>query len=430
MKPGVAQIIAIVLLCITVCGLGMHAYGTAMTLQQREGLLKDATLIELQDEWQNQSAKDKAIEIKGLEDVIEKLKAKLSETEKARDSSASTLEERELLVTELRAREASLRTSVAEREAAEAELRQNISDLLQKVSIAKSAEEMDRLNDELEAEKLKRNQNNEEAKREQQLREQQYELHKAELADYKVKIDQLQRALAEYQNLSARREEGKKELYDGSVLEVDADRMVAVIDLGDVNRVSRGMRFDVIRWRENRWDRVGSVEITKVFASTATVMIINDIQQRLICPLTGFIGSPGMLYSPYIAVGENQDKVVPLTNLGTQELTSMKRQDPIVKGDLITNPFYSRDRILNFTIAGEPSEYSQEELVTLIEKYGGKTLKEITVETDYLVLCMIPDQSTPDKKQILEESKAAQDMAKQYGIPVMREIELLQFLRH
>jgi hypothetical protein len=432
MNQGAAgYVIAIALLVIAVFALGMFAYGESMEVKQRESLLRNSTLAELQaPPWKNDTATEMAKKTKALERKVESLETKVTGLEEKKEELEGLLEAKGLLATELATREKQLRGKLTERDEAEAKLSQKISELSERVAVAKSADEVDRLKEELEVEKLKRSKNNEAAKREQQMREQLKENHKDEISKYRSKIDQLQRALAEYQNLDARREEGRKELYDGKVLEVDVDRMVSVIDLGAVNRVSRGMRFDVIRWRQNRWDRVGSLEITKVFASTATAMIVNDVQQRMVCPLTGFVGAPGMRFSPYASSGENQDKVVSLINMGVEETASMKKHDPILKGDLITNPFYSRDRELNFTIAGEPSEYTHEELNTLVNKYGGKVLPKVTVETDYLVLCRVPEQGIADKKQILEETTAAKEMAKQYGIPVMREIELIQFLRH
>ena len=252
--------------------------------------------------------------------------------------------------------------------------------------------------------------------------------------EYEQKIEALQLIVNQKGEIAARQSRLQQEAHDGQIAEVDVDRKFVVINLGKVDRVAEGMVFDVVRWRFNRWDVIASIEITSVKTSVSTAVILTDIRQRMVCPYTGFIGEPGMRYSPYAAGGETGDRVVNLVPEQVMAKTSMKLMDPVVKGDYITNPFYSRERTLTFTIAGEPVQHSLQELKQIIVSYNAKVLDAVGVDTDCLVLCVVPEESdvrdNPDRKKAREAAVAARQAAEQYGIPIMREVDLLNTLRY
>jgi BRCT domain type II-containing protein len=107
--------------------------------------------------------------------------------------------------------------------------------------------------------------------------------------------------------------------------------------------------------------------------------------------------------------------------------------DPILPGDYISNPFYSRDKSYTFTLAGEMELFSREELTNLIQEYGGSVAPEVGIKTDFLVLGEVPDRSqatSEEQKRRLEEIERVQKLAKQYGVPVMREVELVELFKY
>jgi hypothetical protein len=182
---------------------------------------------------------------------------------------------------------------------------------------------------------------------------------------------------------------------------------------------------------------MGTVEITKVMPATSTVTILSKVKNYTICPLCGYTGTSNMRNCPYCRKSGGEDdimatKVVPLMSGDVEEGSTMDPLDPIIEGDFITNPLYSRDRVLNFAIAGKPvKKYSTSELKTLIRKYGGKVSDTVGVETDYLILCQIPPQEEATTKELKAEYDAAinaKNAANQYGIPIMREVDLLNMI--
>jgi NAD-dependent DNA ligase len=179
---------------------------------------------------------------------------------------------------------------------------------------------------------------------------------------------------------------------------------------------------------------MGSIEITKTHPTIAEAVILDAVQREKICPLTGYVAkNPEEEFSPYASQGVNKDKVVRLIDAGIEEKPGMEPLDPIVEGDFVTNPFYSRERDLRFVIAGEPVSYSAREIRQKIEKYGGIVQDEVGVDTDYLVLGLVPEESAVvhNEEALARYKRAvkARDTAQQYGIPIMREVELFDFLR-
>jgi hypothetical protein len=194
------------------------------------------------------------------------------------------------------------------------------------------------------------------------------------------------------------------------------------------------MKFSVVRVRYGREETMGRIEVTEVFPSTAAVTILSGATQKRVCPQCGFEGHEGMRYCPYCSEGEGNDRTVALLGQGVAEKSSMDPLDPILPGDRIQNAVYNREETLAFAIAGEPQQFTGEELRTLIEEdYGGEVKDEVDVETDYLVLCRVPEGAGGAGEKQLERIQAvkrARERAKQFGVPIMREVELLNLLRN
>jgi BRCA1 C Terminus (BRCT) domain len=110
--------------------------------------------------------------------------------------------------------------------------------------------------------------------------------------------------------------------------------------------------------------------------------------------------------------------------------------NPIVEGDIITNPAYDLKRPFHFALVGKfdignDRAEDTSHITQLIKDFGGKVQKEISVETDYLVvgddpMNWAPKGSGPQvqviRKKLQDEQKKmglATDMARRLHIPVL-----------
>lgn len=231
-----------------------------------------------------------------------------------------------------------------------------------------------------------------------------------------------------------RRATGTQSEADGKILSLDIPTRFCVIDLGRINGVHRGMRFDVMRWRQNKLNKLATIEVTKVGSSTSEAAILNEPPVRKVCPVTGYVATDiEERYSPY-ATGEG-DRAIPLVSIVQEDVSSMKESDPVVEGDLLVNPVFERDKKLKIAFAGDPVVYPLDVLKNQIQEAGAVLQEMIDIDTDFLVvgridqdkLLMEPEFGDKDPK--LEIYRKALEIANQYGIPIIREVELYDYLR-
>lgn len=234
-----------------------------------------------------------------------------------------------------------------------------------------------------------------------------------------------------------RRASGAKSEADGKLLSIDVPNRFCVVDLGRINNVHRGLRFDVVRWRMNKYDKIATIEITKVGPSTSEAVILDEPAIKKICPSTGYVAKdPEERYSPY-AAGEN-NTVVPLMTITQEEVSSMKESDPAVVGDMIINPLFEKDKQLKIAFAGEPVVYPFDVLKNQINESGAILQDKIDIDTDFLVLGRVDEDKMvqsngaeeAEKDPKVEAYKKTLDIANQYGIPIIREVELYDYLRN
>ncbi len=234
-----------------------------------------------------------------------------------------------------------------------------------------------------------------------------------------------------------RRSSSVKNEADGNIIALDVANRFCVINLGSINNVHRGMRFNVIRWRKNRWDKIGTVEVNKVGPSTSEAIIIEKPPVKKVCPQTGYVArDPEERYSPYVS-GEN-NSVVPLIAVTQSDVVSMSAADPIIKGDSISNPFFDKNKKLKFAFAGEPVlEHSIEVLKNQIQEAGAIMQDNIDIDTDFLVLGRVEENTASENGEASENAnknvesfQKTMEIANRYGIPIIREVELYDFLRN
>lgn len=432
-RSGAGYWIAIAFLAVLAGIFAALFFQRETNIQQLKTAIEKDSPKKLADSWNNKGVKSQFTEIDTLRDTI-----------KERDTSVTTLEDEGRKV----------KDNLKQEEDRSQTLNAKIGELKNEIKIkqnriAELQQEMDKIREErredLEARisQLETLYATEQGRSEalsrkgKRMEEMQEALRKA----YHSRIMVLQREnhdlrdkIEKQEDLSGKRISAVQEDHDGKIIQVDIDSKFVVVDLGRIHKVKPGMRFDVIRWRLNKWDFMGAIELTKVDTTTSQAVILDKIVQQKVDPVTGYVAkSPEEKYSPFAAGGAQHDKAIELVKGDLEEKPSMKKMDPIVNGDLITNPFYSRKRVLKFMVTGEPVHYKVEEIRQQVRRYGGILQDAVDVDTDYLVLGRIPDET---EIALDENAKArrlqmvkARDTAKRYGIPVMREVELFQFLR-
>ncbi len=433
MNQSVGTIIAIVFLVIGNLAFGMLYYQTNLDKLHREEVLRLADKKELATDWKNKNMRQIDEDMLALQETNEKLQENLAGTEDKLAETKDILQNQEELNTAIK------------------------QDMEKYKEIGNTKQEtIDRLGEEIRAlqekmnepdlhkDELKQQRDESKLLAEQRMREllrvkegwlAAQEKHRSEKTRLVREIEQLREALDKLRHGGEVVEgyERQTERFDGRVLEVDADRRFAVIDAGKVHRIERGMKFEVVRLRYGQEEVMGKVEVTEVFPSTSAVTILSGIEQKPVCSQCGYIGQPGMRYCPYCSSGEGKNDVVRMSGGAAREVDTMDPLDPILPGDYVRNPVYSREEELTFTIAGEPQEFTRDDLVALIKDYGGKVSEAVEVETDYLVLCRTPDAAAATGERQLEqiqEVARAREAAKQFGVPIMREVELLDLLKN
>ena len=180
---------------------------------------------------------------------------------------------------------------------------------------------------------------------------------------------------------------------DGEVIHADVGLGYAWIDLGRRHHLPKNLRFQVYQFVKGGRQKIkGLIEVRRME---------DDMSQ--------------------CAILENQQVQHPITG----ELVLVPDpQDPLVKGDLIRTPLFDPHEKKTFVFLGKDTKkgyYSADELERkLKEEFGAKIDKQVTQETDYVVI--LGD---------LAEDAALQDqqrLASEFGVVFLPEKELLEYL--
>jgi len=177
---------------------------------------------------------------------------------------------------------------------------------------------------------------------------------------------------------------------DGEVVYADPALGYAWIDLGNQHGLQRNLKFQVYQFVKGGRQKIkGVLEVRRIEEGMAQCAILED--QEVTDPITG------------------DTVIVPDKN------------DPVVKGDLIRNPFFDADEQKVFVFLGTKIKnryYTLSEIKLKITEFGGKVDNDVTTTTSFVVLL---GQDEDDFQTKFER-------AAQFGVIFMKEDELLDYM--
>lgn len=161
---------------------------------------------------------------------------------------------------------------------------------------------------------------------------------------------------------------------DGELVNVLGSTGKGWINLGRVHHLRTGLLFRVFQYVKGEKKHFkGTVEVTRVDETSSEVRIVEEVDSL----------------------------------------------NPIVKGDMVSSPFYDKDAQPVFVFAGselDTREITRELLVAKIRAFGGQVSDKVEIGTDFLV-AIKNFESTPEYKT-----------AREFNVTVLRERDLLEFL--
>jgi HAMP domain-containing protein len=164
---------------------------------------------------------------------------------------------------------------------------------------------------------------------------------------------------------------------DGEVVHADQRLGLAWVNLGAKDRVRRGTTFEVFQYVKGGARKIkGHIEVKRVDDAMSQVAILDTVDST----------------------------------------------DPIVKGDLIASPFFDKQKTIHFAFIGDKlknDRYSKDELIRRIEEEGGQVDKTVSIATD-IAIALEGEEGIESSEEFVR--------AVQFGVIIMRERELLDFL--
>jgi len=177
----------------------------------------------------------------------------------------------------------------------------------------------------------------------------------------------------------------------GRILSSDPEHNLAVINLGTRYGTKPGMRFEVFQIRRgNRRVHKGHLEVKTAKPEVSICAILVREVRLPRCPVCGYTAEqPEERFCPRCTA--------PGTTQGAQRLSDSPKivmrgksgTDPIVKGDLLFNPFFSPKAKRRYAISGAPllkrKDYSREAIKEAVKFYGNSVDESVSAKTDVLI---------------------------------------------
>jgi len=168
---------------------------------------------------------------------------------------------------------------------------------------------------------------------------------------------------------------------DGRVIATSAESELVYIDIGGLHGLRRGTKFDVFRFgKGGELVRKGRVEVRSVEEDSSLCGILEELD----------------------------------------------RLDPIVSGDVIANPLYSKDMQRAFVLLGRfPSSMNRAFIAGRLEALGNTVEQTISSRTDFLVL---GEKEQGEFSQELTESDEYK-LADKLGVQIVKLNEIWDFIK-
>jgi hypothetical protein len=167
---------------------------------------------------------------------------------------------------------------------------------------------------------------------------------------------------------------------DGMV--VDATTDLVWIDAGSRNGLKRGTRFDVFELGKGKTKMPkGEIQVREVRGDSAVCAVV----------------------------------------------TVFDSLNPIVAGDLISNPYYDREKTPQFVLLGRmPGRFGNEEMTQMLQRNGASVVDNVSVHTDFLV---VGEKASSDADELPLEETDAFRLATDFGVEIISSQELERLLR-
>jgi hypothetical protein len=220
---------------------------------------------------------------------------------------------------------------------------------------------------------------------------------------------------------------------DGKVILADPVTHMVIINIGTAAGVKNGYRFECYALRPgNKKVFKAWLEVRRADPSKSECLVVQRPVLMPKDPLSSYVAKdPEEIFSPYQESGKQGFSAQTLSGAKTIMLGANK-EDPIVEGDVVQNPFYAPNKTFTFYIAGSKElqnerqksaiRYRWTEIKNVIEFYGGKVVPVADTSVDYVIA-----QKNP-KTEGTDAEKADFQKAVDLGLPVIYEWELFRFL--
>ena len=215
---------------------------------------------------------------------------------------------------------------------------------------------------------------------------------------------------------------------DGKVILADTVNNTVVIDKGTADGVRNGFRFQVFALRMGNKRIVKAyIEVRNAKPTASECFVLTGKVNLPRDPLSAYVAEqPEEMYSPFQDSGKKGSTLQALSAIPKTIKMGQNPTDPIVEGDLITNPFFSPNKTYTFYIAGSKDivgefqksaiAYKWPQIKQIVESYGSKVADKVELGVNYVIAQKNPYDDPDFSKAVT------------LGIPVIYEWELFRFL--